>query len=151
MDQARQTNAEKARSPAQTTAGGASEAHSASTEDPWTALERLLERRDRESARDSGGDSEEPREAPFRPTRSTQPTARSDTRIPAGLAFDRLRGAFVRPFERVPVRVRQRAEERTGRTLEESYEGFTNLVASAILEYLGDDKSVFGRDHRRRT
>lgn len=45
--------------------------------------------------------------------------------------------------------MRERAEARTGRTLEESYEGFTALLASAIYEHLTDDKSSSAR--RRRT
>jgi hypothetical protein len=35
--------------------------------------------------------------------------------------------------------VRQRIEARTGRTLEESYEGFTNLVADAVEAVFRDD------------
>lgn len=123
------------------------EADAEATGDPWAALERMFERRDRDYHRHDGRDGEGPRQDDFLPARGTEPSPRRDARIPAGLAYDRLAGRYIRPFKGVPVRVRERVERMTGRTLEESYEGFTSLVASAVYEYLKEDMS---RDARKR-
>lgn len=48
------------------------------------------------------------------------------------LARSALSERIEEPFPSVSPSTRRRIEERTGRTLEESYEGFTRLVASAV-------------------
>lgn len=53
------------------------------------------------------------------------------------------------PFGLVPDDVRGRAEALTGRPLEDSYEGFTKMLLSAIHRSFGDDASRPARKRRR--
>jgi hypothetical protein len=46
--------------------------------------------------------------------------------------------------------VRERAEARTGRTIEESYEGFTDLIVNAVYERIKSDRSSYAKHRRTR-
>ena len=109
----------------------------------------LHERGDRDGTRGLNGNGKESHAQDLGQAGSQEQSERDLHRRESRLAFDRLRGEEVDPFPTLPLRVKARAERLTGRTLEESYEGFTNLVANAIMEISRDDSRPARKRGRR--
>lgn len=98
--------------------------------------EGTYERGDRGGAIHRGRDGEVAHEAHTPIAGREESSPRRDDRLSERTAYDHLAEREVVPFGLVPVEVRERAERMTGRSLEESYEGFTSLMESAIRLWL---------------
>lgn len=89
-----------------------------------------------------GGDNKISRSTSAGQTRSKESRSFHSDRLPDGLAYNQLIRSIERPFSQVPPDIRHRVEERTGHSIEASYEGFTRMLDAAIESSEGDDLIV---------
>lgn len=95
-------------------------------------------------------DGQDTHEAHHSEAGSPESDSSSESRFRAGLSRNHLSNELERPWAEVPADVRKRAEKMTGVSLEQSYEEFTEKLATVIEGInFSDDHSRPAR-HRRR-